>query len=505
MRRVTINERDVTVADNQTIVTDVVYVPGFSTQEVSGPVYCATLEDFRSTFGTDAPYFSQAQNYPSAGTFVEFNNTAAYSVGDLVTFESKIYACIEAVSQPAEGETNTNPDEDTTHWQVSSADGFPEKAIPDATAVSDSVMIASGEFDPGYVFATELLSAGLPVVYQSVGTTPSIDTMYEALAGDIFDPSTSPLLDKNGISVKYLTSGGYPTFEYSVSGSPSIIATRMQTLAANRGDCIAFIDHTDNPNRPLFGETSVYGIDGENIKTLNTDSVGSFSAMITPWVSISYQGSYTNATAVSQGITGLHTPDTMPGSFAYLMALASSLKTNASWLAIAGVARGRVPRLNSVSSDMIMTNTIAENMTNLEDAVAINPITNIRPYGQCIWGNRTLLDTSVGSGYATTFLNIRNLVCDVKKQAYIAAMSCIFEQNTDVLWINFKSMIQPMLEQMRTGGGLKNYKIIKLPGSERETIRAKIVLVPVYAVERFVIDVFITDGEINLGETSDEA
>lgn len=475
MRRVTINERDVTVVDNQAIVTDVVYVPGFALGKTNGrdldtavaphvPTYCENVTDFFNFFGADAPFFNQDQFYT----------------------------------------------------------GFEESAVPidgESVTPATTVMFHKDDIDPSYIYALEILSSGLPVVYERMNENTNAYTQQEQEEGGetttvtvpdptydvdlahayaqfalIFNASSSSLMDRNGISIKYLTSGGYPTFEYG-EGSP--LAKAMQMLAYSRGDCIAFIDHTNYPARPLTGESSVYTkVTGtaSTASPLNTDAVGSYSTMITPWFNAALSNIYVDGTGQSSISSCM-----MPGSFAYLTALASSLKTNANWLAIAGVARGRVPHLLSMGTESVLTNTIAENMTPIYGE-AINPITNIRPYGNTIWGNRTLLDTSSKTGYATGFLNIRNLVCDVKKQAYIAAMSCMFEQNTDVLWINFKSMIQPMLEQMRSGGGLKNYKIIKLPGSERETIRAKIVLVPVYAVEQFIIDIFITDSDVSLEE-----
>lgn len=531
MKRVQIYERDTTVVDAQTLVTDVVYVPGFATGTTKGdskpviklaaprvPTYCATIEDFHKAFGADAPYFKFDQAYPVWSeekdvpeTYPEYDETSTYAVGDKVTYDGGSYQCSTAVETPEAW--------DSTKWtsiepgviHVDASDGFTEDALPgtggDESSTDVPTMFKAFQVDPSYVYATELLLAGLPVVYERINIDDSdilVETMYSAFkdsANGVFNPETSPLLDKNGLSVKYLTSGGYPTYEYKVGESESTISNQMQMLAANRGDCIAFIDHTDNPERPLTGEQSIYGDeDDNNLPSIRHDSVGSYSTMITPWVAVSRLGSYTTTAVTSRDIFA--TVDA-PGSFAYLSALASSLKTNANWLAIAGVARGRVPSMIQSLTNEVMTNTIAENMTPIY-GVAINPITNIRPYGECIWGNRTLLDTTTKSGYATGFLNIRNLVCDVKKQAYVAAMSCMFEQNTDVLWINFKSMIQPLLEQMRTGAGLKNYKIIKLPGSERETIRAKIVLVPVYAVEQFIIDVYITDSDVALEEVSEE-
>ena len=523
MRRVTINERDVTVVDNQTIVTDVVYVPGFATgtsgkntqgaivapnaAEPRVPTYCANIEEFYNAFGSDAPYFTSDQYYPvfTIPSVPAYDSNSTYSVGDVVVYNGSYYSCITAISEPEAW--------NSSKWEEisapSSSDGFTNNALPSTggDVQTTPVMFKQNQIDPSYVYAVELLLAGLPVVYERINqdsTDITVEAMYSAFTSEdsVFNPVTSALLDKNGISIKYLTSGGYPTYEYTSSGVACAISKNMQQLAYNRGDCIAFVDHTNNPERALTGQTSIYGAPEGISAFLHTDSVGSYSTMITPWVNVSGAGTYSN-TNLPSGVS-IFADTAAPGSFAYLSALAVSLRTNANWLAIAGVARGRVPHLISLNTDNVMTNTIAENMTPIY-GVAINPITNIRPYGESIWGNRTLLDTTSKTGYATGFLNIRNLVCDVKKQAYIAAMSCMFEQNTDVLWINFKSMIQPLLEQMRTGAGLKNYKIIKLPGSDRETIRAKIILVPVYAVEQFIIDIYITDSDIALEEVSTEA
>ena len=56
---------------------------------------------------------------------------------------------------------------------------------------------------------------------------------------------------------------------------------------------------------------------------------------------------------------------------------------------------------------------------------------NIRPYGYCIWGNRTLNENN--GLVASSFMNIRTLVNEVKKTVYSVAKSLTFELNNDVL------------------------------------------------------------------------
>ena len=96
------------------------------------------------------------------------------------------------------------------------------------------------------------------------------------------------------------------------------------------------------------------------------------------------------------------------------------------------------------------------------------------------------------------FLNIRNLVSDVKKQVYVTAKKYMFEQNTDILWVNFKAGITPLLDRMQSGQGLSGYKIIKGTTDEKAKVVATIKLYPYYAVEEFEITVIISDEEVTV-------
>ena len=132
----------------------------------------------------------------------------------------------------------------------------------------------------------------------------------------------------------------------------------------------------------------------------------------------------------------------------------------------------------------------------------MNAITNIKPYGLTIWGNRTLLPVDYKGTVATNFLNTRNMISDVKKTAYNTAKSLMFEQDSDTLWLRFKSGISPLLEQLKNGYGISDYKIIRgttryLGGQlNRGELAAVIRLFPVNAVEYFEITVHIADQDV---------
>ena len=346
--------------------------------------------------------------------------------------------------------------------------------------------------------STAEISISISVKTQVKGV--QLDEVYTALSGIYNGESdddtgfTSGLADKGNYNIKYITSGGYPVYEYA----NNIIAKRMAKLAATRGDCYALIDHTDNLGRStdINNSQSLF----KCINDVEFDN-GEYAAMFTPWAT------YTRLTTDRIGKELDSNPSTMrmPASFAYLQSLANSLKTNAPWLAIAGAARGGVRYLAEGGMTTVISNGVADAMqprnatTQAPNGISINAITNIKPYGWTIWGNRTLKSNKEGL-LATSFLNIRNLLCDVKKVVYRSARALTFEQDNEVLWINFKSKIAPTLDRMLSGYGISGYKIIRNTqhekANEKATVCARIILYPTYAVEDFYIDIVLKDGEV---------
>ena len=300
------------------------------------------------------------------------------------------------------------------------------------------------------------------------------------------------LLDKGAYSIKYLTSGGYPVFEYD-NGS---LADKMVALANLRGDCVAIIDHTDNMERDTNPNhsSSVYRA---AVNSFKDGSGNEFATMFTPWATYSRT---TVDLENNQLVEGKSNQIRMPASFAYLNSMAVSIRTNANWLAVAGVARGLVNNLSDDGMTTKLSNAVADQMQPRQ-GVAVNTITDINPYGYTIWGNRTLKNNPVNLT-ATSFLNIRNLISDVKKVAYSAAKSLTYEQNNDVLWVNFQSKIQPLLNRMVSGYGISGYKIVRDTEherySEKATLTCKIILYPVYPVEDFYITVQLDDEEVTV-------
>ena len=436
---------------------------------------------------------------------------------------------------------------------------------------------AAGDPDPGYRYALYLLSLGIPVYYEqmnsafepvdmndpsnasaspveqdwfievegeyirtddttvSAGTTYykgadiSVESMYKGLEarfnGYVEGSSTTSSdysFDSMGdYAVKYISSGGYPTFEYGPLAEPdstgnvygtSPLAEQMIRLAAAREDAVALIDHTNNPNRTIYASDTYSVITRVRDEFSNiTTEVGSYGTMFTPWYTCTHAaitGGTTNNYGINENI------NQMPGSLAFLSALAQQLKNYNPWLAVSGVSRGPVPFCGSLHTNFTLTNNVADSyqiipgdVENLGSAsISINPITYIRNYGYCIWGNRTLRNNSNGTK-ATSFLNIRDTVSDIKKRLYEASQSLLFEQNTDVLWLNFKNLVTPLLETMVSNYILSDYSIVKY-NIDPETgqavpsykVLSAIRIVPINSVEVFELQVQLENNEVTVAE-----
>lgn len=347
----------------------------------------------------------------------------------------------------------------------------------------------------------------------------SVESMYDGLKARFIDSPgiVESSFDSVGdYSVKYITSGGYPTFEYASPADANVFSLMqgMIDMAARRGDAVALIDHTNNPDRDLYPST--IGGSGDSVIDIvrtacaNIDNA-SYGAMFTPWYLCS-------SGAISEYPDNSSTQAAVPASVGYLSALAVQIRDYNPWLAVSGVTRGRVPNL-TVSGDLhtvqMLTNNIADSYQTLPidseiAQVSINPITYIRNVGYCVWGNRTLKNNGGGTS-ALSFLNIRGVVSDVKKLIYEASQNNLFEQNTDITWINFKSVLTPLLDRMTANYILQDYSIVRYL-IDPETgdpvpaykVLAVIKIQPINSIEVFDLtvqlenaDVFVIEPRIN--------
>lgn len=184
---------------------------------------------------------------------------------------------------------------------------------------------------------------------------------------------------------------------------------------------------------------------------------------------------------------------------AYILAYLNSIKTNPEWLSIAGSKRGLIPGDKDKITVDFMSESDIDGMQpdgKKEGEVAINPVVNMNPWGVRIWGNRTAYVSQADDKglTASSFANIRILLCDLKKQLYKAARKYQFEQNSDVLWVNFQAEVNSLLEEMVHSYGIAGYRWFREETKDRAKIAARLQIIPVEAVEDFELTIELTDS-----------
>ena len=496
-------------------------IPGATTSTASDSVLWFTA-------GTSDPAFRYAEALISAGipvvyerlnyvggaeaeleysvpstTAREYSSTATYSVGDLclrkatgaTTKTENWYICISEIST-AEAWT-------AAHWAAYK--GYQIYSITASYEVGDIVghvedgdvvyyacntAIVGGEtWTVAHWTALEEAPATLHdyditvdnYYYQVIGIDEyqDIGQLDENIPGSVFVGWTgNPMFDRGEYSAKFLTTGGYPNFNYVRNNK--VLHTAIISAAATRQDAIGIIDHTDYRSRPLVGSKSVYAA----VKNGLTN--GEYATMFTPWAVYNSWGQ-------------------MPGSLAYLTCLGSAETLSRARYAIAGVQRGLVSDIQSLHTARNLSNSVAESYQAdpTEGGGSINPITYINPYGYCIWGNRTLVNGST-KGFATIFLNQRSILCDIKKRIYRAATLYMFDTNDDELWDGFSGAITELLDTMLSEGSIEKYTITKRTVADKTKLSAVVEVVPQYAVESFDIYVNMTDEDVTVSSEDTE-
>lgn len=356
---------------------------------------------------------------------------------------------------------------------------------------------------------SERPSSALDVFYQSSANDESC--IIGEHNDNIYDQLTL-ISDKSIYSVKYITSGGYPSVVSQTivdNGKDKftarkIFADAMLEAAAYRGDAVALIDYQRNEtDKPFDTDPDSGSFYAKIHEQFNDVANAEFGAMMYPW------GQFSCGATLGRVEAAETTDVYMPGSFSYMKCLAKAIKTSPNWLAMAGVTRGLVPGLKQIMTPHnVLSNTLAEEMQPKfgyeNHRISINCITNIRPYGLTLWGNRTLKPVSRDGCVALNFLNTRNMLSDIKKVLYSTAKSLMFEQNSDTLWLRFKAGITPLLNQLKTGNGISDYKIVKGTTKyngdplQKGELAAVIKIYPIYAVEYFELTVELNDEEVNV-------
>ena len=373
---------------------------------------------------------------------------------------------------------------------------------------------------------------------------------YKSSESVLSDIDWSFLNDKNAYPIKFITAGPFGMVKVGLGTSQDTqkysfdfsLVNSLQKVATERKDCTILVDLDyagvstklagsgnelvsdfkkalqsngfELPNKLKQDmNTSIYYIEDGSVSYLETkdlsaisnefnktdtsdmnhiDTVGSRCAALVPNCTMNY-----NTFDIK-----------VPSSFVYLYDFETQGSQTSVWLPMSGVNRGVVgsvftPDLE-ISKYLMDTDIITD-----DEGISFNAIVNVRPYGDTIWGDRTLLAQEQGRGVqATSYLSIRNLISDIATTAYNSAIRNTYETNNDVTWFNFKQEIVTLLDQMVSSGVLQTYKIGRTTTppagvnmSERNSIFCVITLYPNLPVENFTLTTNLENAEITVSDS----
>lgn len=405
---------------------------------------------------------------------------------------------------------------DDTNLQVTRYSNV--RAFKTAIPTSNVTLIGDG-IDPSYYMICELIGKGLPVYVKPHKPTAEEGADVDSMGIGSFaneaaaETALSTLISSNGLfeefkdknlyNIKFITTGAHANAlvvstessagtTYTMGGCYNALAA----IAKDRTDALALVelqaDTDTNVNNDSSNPTNIIS----RAQMLSLDASHMYSAIFYPWGT--YNCSYSDDTTTCN----------LPACFGYLSAFANSIITNDDWLAASGVARGYIPSLSTLNynvGDALMSvlqgDSDTYNNTSVSLYCYINPIMYKGSYGVRVWGNKVGYKEPGGDNTSyRTYLNVRMLICDIKKQMYASANRVTFEPNDDITWINFKGLNNVLLDRMQSGRGLVWYSWKKEITTEKATINATLFIQPIEAVEYFNLTVVLTDQGVSVVE-----
>lgn len=507
MPKITITEKDYTTPGINTYSNFTVLVAGFAAKTVEGTIFeFTTQKEFLNTIGAKAPEKVAVKAiYATPKAAPVFEDQTIEGISTLVTpaefyatYVNQVYS-FETIAEPEDGKgkdilrvivdgegTEEDPYE-YAYYKLTLVESSYDKNTQYVIVLTGNE--GADEVDPsdegagisyGNQIAYELLGLGYPVLYKV------IDDISELSDSDTW----VDFEDKANYDFRFIING---LIYNNIAANETI-----SDLAFKRKDCVAILDIAAEKYEADTIKNSADLIEAvkneANNYNFSVDVTGGetgdkYAALFAPTICYNYHdNNYDN--------------NRFPAGFHYLACLANSLGLgNPEWFAAAGYTRG-VSSYSIIGTDVNFGDAADKALEPRNSLGGLNHSVNLIEKvrnNYYLWGNRTAFALTVDDLVASHFLNIRQLCSTLKKQIYVACRRFTFDPNSDVLWINFCNAIIPTLEAMKANQGIDAYEIIKVATDKKATLKARVRIVPIEAVEDFDIEISLEDS---LGGTS---
>ena len=264
------------------------------------------------------------------------------------------------------------------------------------------------------------------------------------------------------------------------------LTTHMIDVCQERADALALIDLANvyiPPHEAYYSS---------KVNRIGTTPTNAATALLDRRIDSSYGATFYPWVQTRDAATGalLWVPPTV----AMAGVLASSQAASDVWFAPAGFNRGGL----TDGAAGIPVTAVTERLTSKDRdtlyEARINPIASFPNSGIVVFGQKTLQ----ASQSALDRINVRRLVIYLKKQISILSTEVLFEQNVQATWNRFKSLIEPLLANVKVNFGITEYKLVLDESTttadliDQNILYAKIMVKPARAIEYIAIDFVIS-------------
>lgn len=371
----------------------------------------------------------------------------------------------------------TDETSDNYYKTVNETSSFVEFTVADQKAIDKTDALASDDYIK--------LAGGTDY---AAGTTP--ENLKTAVTEAI---STSGFFDILKDPYQY-------SFDIAVDGGFNDLSSTSAATGLSKVDT-AFKSLVNSTKDAVYLVSGVSGLEAETFFGYCDHFETSYCAGYGPW-------GY--AQLISTGSVA-----NLPGYYALLISWANSIAAgNPVWMAPAGVKRsqlGTFYRKPEYEIGQVTLNTW-QNQEDIGSEVdyKVNPIMKLKQYGYCIYGNSTLLKAGTGSTSMLQSFSVRILANQIKKHAFDISLSLQFDQLTDDLIVQFRTLMGVYMDQLQYSGALYDYNIVAdysaLTSAQlnTKTVPVRIQISPNPAAENFEISLEISQAGVSFTDDTDE-
>ena len=281
-----------------------------------------------------------------------------------------------------------------------------------------------------------------------LGTTSDYYAFFEAI---------NTFNNPEAVNINVLATPGIDIFNQT-----DLVEATIEMVEEERSDSI-YIVTTPDKNA---GTEDILDVDDVVSQLDNTNIDSNYTATYWPWVQVSD----------TDNNVLLYLPPTR--DVCRNIALTDNISFP--WFAVAGVQRGVVQAIKARKKL-----TLEERDTLYEGR--INPIATFASEGLVIFGNKNLQSKES----ALNRLNVRRLLLQARKLISAVSIRLLFEQNDEVVRNQFKTLVNPILENIRSERGLTDFRVEvdNTPESiDRNELNGRIFIKPTRALEFITVE-----------------